>query len=296
MMSSELPDPKTVFVVHGRNMAARDALFQFLRAIGLRPLEWSQAVKLTGRGAPYIGEILDHAFAAAQAVVVLLTPDEITYLRREYSRDDADPDFAPAAQARPNVLFEAGMAFGRHPDRTILIEFGEVRPFSDIAGRHSIRLDESAATRKELAERLRTAECDVDLDGADWLTAGDLTPPPAPGAGLPLGRRVPAAGGSGVRIDATYIDRGKGSGRLQITNHSPFAIHDLSFEVPHEAGPSFHVFADDLPVAKLPSGKSVAFIASRSMGGGASHFEIKVTGKTPDGDPIAEEAFVSLTG
>lgn len=295
-MNSDLPDPKTVFVVHGRNMVARDALFQFLRAIGLRPLEWSQAVKLTGRGAPYIGEILDHAFAAAQAVVVLLTPDEITYLRREYSRDDADPDFAPAAQARPNVLFEAGMAFGRHPDRTILIEFGEVRPFSDIAGRHSIRLDESAETRKELAERLRTAECDVDLTGANWLTAGDLTPPPAPGAGLRLGRRVPTAAAGGVRIDATYLDRGKGSGRLQITNNSPFAIHDLSFEVPDEAGPSFHVVADDLPVAKLPPGKSVAFIASRSMGGGASHFEIKVTGKTPDGDSIIEEAFVSLTG
>ncbi len=40
---------------------------------------------LTGKGSPYIGEVLDHTFEAAQAVVVLLTPDEITYLRAEYA-------------------------------------------------------------------------------------------------------------------------------------------------------------------------------------------------------------------
>ncbi len=54
-------DFKTVFVVHGRNMAAREAMFTFLRSIGLKPLEWHQAVSLTGTGAPYIGQILDRA-------------------------------------------------------------------------------------------------------------------------------------------------------------------------------------------------------------------------------------------
>jgi hypothetical protein len=41
-------NPKCVFVVHGRNSALRDSMFAFLRAIGLQPLEWSQAVKATG--------------------------------------------------------------------------------------------------------------------------------------------------------------------------------------------------------------------------------------------------------
>ena len=55
-------DPRSVFVVHGRNSEARDALFSFLRAIGLTPIEWSQAVDLTGKASPYVGEILDTVF------------------------------------------------------------------------------------------------------------------------------------------------------------------------------------------------------------------------------------------
>lgn len=52
-----------VFVVHGRNSQARDAIFTLLRSIGLQPIEWSQAVKGTGKPAPYVGEILDTAFS-----------------------------------------------------------------------------------------------------------------------------------------------------------------------------------------------------------------------------------------
>jgi hypothetical protein len=271
-------------------------MFGFLRALGLQPIEWGQAVAMTGKGSPYIGEILDVAYDVAQAIVVLMTPDEITYLRREYASGDDDEETRPAAQARPNVLFEAGLALGRNPDRTILVELGRVRPFSDVAGRHALRLRGDAEGRKELAERLRTAGCAVDFSGSDWLTKYDLTPPPPPGGGLPLGKRVLSPQpGNAVRIDATYLNRGQGNGRLQLTNYSGFAIHNLRFEIPDEAGPSFHVHAD-LPIAKLPSGKTVGFITSRSMGPGADHFEIKITGRTPDGEPIETVAFISLVG
>ena len=107
------------------------------------------------------------ALNEAQAVVVLMTPDEITYLRREYSNGDQDPDAQPAAQARPNVLFEAGMALGRNPDRTVLVELGNLRPFSDIAGRHVLRMRNDSQSRQELARRLTTAGCRVDLTGSD---------------------------------------------------------------------------------------------------------------------------------
>jgi predicted nucleotide-binding protein len=164
-------------------------MFAFLRAVGLDPIEWSEAVHLTGKGAPYIGEVLDAAFDRAQAVVVLFTPDEIAYLRGDYASGENDPDMNPAAQSRPNVLFEAGVATGRDSDRTILVQLGDVRPFSDVAGKHAIRLDDSPTKRKELAQRLQTAGCLVKLTGDDWLRPGRAWWPPP----LPWGRKAKPA-------------------------------------------------------------------------------------------------------
>lgn len=145
------PDLRKVFVVHGRNDQLRRAMFEFLRAIGLNPIEWSVAVWMTGTGTPYIGDVLDVAFTQAKAVVVLLTPDEVAYLQAAYGSHPDDPDTQPAPQARPNVLFEAGMALGRHPRCTVLVEVGEMRAFSDIAGRachsHDERHSETSGTR-----------------------------------------------------------------------------------------------------------------------------------------------------
>lgn len=168
-------DSRNVFVVHGRNLEARNSLFRFLRSIGLRPLEWSQAIQMTGKASPFIGEILDVAFSNAQAVVVLMTPDDVAQLQEQF-RSPHDPPYEaqPTGQARPNVLFEAGMAMGRNPDRTIIVELGTLRPFSDIAGRHTIRLGNDSAARQELAQRLETAGCAIDLSGRDWHTEGDF--------------------------------------------------------------------------------------------------------------------------
>ena len=184
-VNGDLDRARKVFVVHGRNGAARSAMFAFLRAIGLAPIEWSEAVRMTGEGSPYIGQVLDTALDAAQAIVVLLTPDEVAYLRTEYAGGEDDPETQPQPQARPNVLFEAGMAMGRDAKRTVLVEMGKLRPFSDVAGRHAVRIDGSASRRKELAQRLESAGCAVSLAGEDWLTAGDFTAPPPPGGGLP---------------------------------------------------------------------------------------------------------------
>lgn len=166
---------REVFVVHGRNEQARKAMFEFLRAIGLHPLEWSEAVRATGQPSPYIGEILNAAFSRAHTVVVLLTPDDEAQLREPLRAPNDPPhEVELSGQARPNVLFEAGMAMGRDEDRTVLVELGEMRPFSDIAGRHVIRLDNSSQRRQELAQRLQAAGCPVKLDGTDWHTAGDF--------------------------------------------------------------------------------------------------------------------------
>jgi predicted nucleotide-binding protein len=166
---------RNVFVVHGRNGAARHAIFEFLRAIGLTPLEWSQIVAATGKTNPYIGEVLEKGFSMAQAVVVLLTPDDEARLNENFRKtDDAAYEAELMGQARPNVLFEAGMAMGLHPNRTILVEMGNLRPFTDVGGRHVVRLNNSSPSRQDLANRLKIAGSPIDLGGTDWHTVGSL--------------------------------------------------------------------------------------------------------------------------
>ena len=162
-------------------------MFSFLRAIGVKPIEWNSALAISKQAAPYIGEILEAAFANARAVVVLLTPDDLAQLRPDLIAPSDKPyERTLTGQARPNVLFEAGMAFATHPDQTVLVQMGSIREFSDVAGRHVVHMSEEYVKRQELATKLKNAGCDVDTTGSDWVNAGDFTDPlarsPAGGA------------------------------------------------------------------------------------------------------------------
>lgn len=170
-------DPRVVFVVHGRNGPIMDSMFAFLTAINLKPLEWSEARELTEDPNPYIGHVLEKAFATAQAFIVVMTPDDEAQLKEIFHKDE-DPDYERVltGQARPNVLFEAGMAMGQDPKRTVLVEVGKLRPFSDIVGRHTVKLDNTVAKRQELAQRLKTAGCAVNMTGTQWHKAGNFKP------------------------------------------------------------------------------------------------------------------------
>ena len=165
----------SVFVVHGRNIKLRKAMFSLLRSINLNPVEWTQAIKLTGKASPYVSEILDAAFREAVAVVVLLSPDDEAKLKSEFLKS-SDPVYEKqlTGQARPNVLFEAGMAFGHNPDSTVLVQVGDVRPFSDVGGRHVLHLSNSTESRQEFITKLANAGCNVDASGTDWHTDGDF--------------------------------------------------------------------------------------------------------------------------
>lgn len=175
---NETVDPKKVFVVHGRNENARSALFDFLRSLSLAPIEWGEAVKMTGVGSPYPQEVLDKAFSVAQAIIVLITGDDIARLRLEYiKQDDKDYEKILTLQARPNVIFEAGLAFGRCPERTIIVELEReiTRSFSDVYGRLSVRLSNRNESRYDLISRLKTAGCEININGkSDWIKTGDF--------------------------------------------------------------------------------------------------------------------------
>ncbi len=169
----QLLDQKSVFLVHGRDVVTTENFSIFLRALNIRPIEWSQAESYTGIASPYIGDTIDAGMARAQAVIVLLTGDDEARLLHGFQKP-SDPEFERKLipQARPNVIFEAGYALAKYPARAVIIQIGEVRPFSDIAGRFLIRFDGSATSRKHVVSRLETAGVEVDATGTDWLTAG----------------------------------------------------------------------------------------------------------------------------
>lgn len=297
-------DGRSVFVVHGRNEALRKAMFEFLRSINLAPMEWTTAVELTGVGSPYIGHVLDAAFAHATAVVVLMTPDEVAYLQPRYGHGDGDLETLPAPQARPNVLFEAGMALGRDAKRTVLVEVGEVRHFSDVAGRHAIRLSNTPGSRQALATRLKTAGCDVDLTGTDWHTTGDFTAPPPPGDGLVLGRRLPSAAPARkpIDFDLKYFDKGGNRiDKLQVINRGTETAYDVALTVPENAALDMRANNNSV-IAKIPGGgRSVTIDVlsyRRFLGNGGKDdtFDVTLTARTDGGEQHTQDVFLDLNG
>jgi predicted nucleotide-binding protein len=225
---------RNVFVVFGRNTDARLAMFEFLRSIGLNPIEWNRARALTGEATPYIGTILDAAFRVAQAVVVLFTPDEIVSLRPEYADSMSDPDLNPASQARPNVLFEAGMAMGRDASRTILVELGRTRGLSDLTGRYVVRMGNAPNQRQELAERLRTAGCNVDLTGSDWYQSGRFKIPQDPDFSATSGQRT--LGASDINDSGDWTRSGKFLLRINEPKSAGFGLFTVLGEAKNEGG------------------------------------------------------------
>jgi predicted nucleotide-binding protein len=166
------PDPdrtRNVFVVHGRDEQVRREMFDFLRRLGLQPLEWEALVKATDDTAPYLGEVVAGAPAQAQAALVLLTPDDLVRLHEDLVAD-SDPRYESrlTGQPRPNVLIELGMALTAYPRRTIIVEIGALRPIADTAGRNVIRFDGSEIALGKIVDRLKLAGCRVEDTGSDW--------------------------------------------------------------------------------------------------------------------------------
>lgn len=167
---------RRVMVVHGRNEAARNAMFTFLRSLGLSPIEWEQAVGMTGRGTPYNLEAVKAAMSDARAVVVVLTAEDEATLLPSLESPAERVESSVRGQPRPNVLIEAGLAIGLSEQTTILVEIGPLRRASDFAGLNVVRLSNAHKGRHALRQRLTVAGCVVE-DAGDYLspsTGGDF--------------------------------------------------------------------------------------------------------------------------
>lgn len=169
LQRTEAEITRRVFVIHGRDSAVCDGMFRFLRALGLLPLEWEDVVALTGSAAPTINEAVLNGARMAQAVVVLLTPEDVVSLHPSlHDHDEEEAETKPTLQPRPNVLIEMGVALALHPRSTVIVRAGRIKRFADTDGLNYIKLSPSEKPLRKIATRLRNAGCPVNMDGSEW--------------------------------------------------------------------------------------------------------------------------------
>jgi predicted nucleotide-binding protein len=169
----------TIFVVHGRDAKLRDSIYQLLGALGLKPQEWGHAIRAArGKGGnPYVNDAVNKVMEQAQAIVILLSPDDEVRLKPQFvAKHERTTEGKARGQARPNVIFETGIAIGAHHKKTVIVQVGDVKSFTDIGGMHILHLTGSDKSRHDFANRLEDLGCKIDRDGDHWLRAGDFAP------------------------------------------------------------------------------------------------------------------------
>lgn len=303
------PDPRKVFVIHGRDEEARRAVCDFLRDLDLHPLPWEELVAATGSASPYTGEVIARAFNEAQAVVVILTPDDEARLHPDlHGEHEEDYERQYSGQARPNVLFEAGMALMAQPDRTLLIEIGRLRPVSDLSGRNTVRLGASAAPLLAIKQRLTAAGCAVQDTNAAWMEIGRFTKlaartrQPVTASternDLPRGKRLAAAAKPAEPIlAARLLDRGQHDYLLEVSNRGGVTLRNVTWELPVDA--SNWDFANQVlpsyPYDELPPREYVRVPALVTFGGPVV-VDVTLSGDTPGGSKYQTRARLSVYG
>ncbi|WP_181800790.1 MULTISPECIES: TIR domain-containing protein [Microbacterium] len=163
-----------VFVVRGRDAEAYRALSSLLTALDLRVISWDDATTRAGGGTPHTLEIVRAGIDLADAVIVLMTPDDLAYVKADFYdpvRDDPR-EARETGQARQNVIFEAGWAMALGQEKVILVRVGDVRPLSDIDGLNYVWLTNDVDSRRQLITRLRNCDVEVHDNHDRWREAG----------------------------------------------------------------------------------------------------------------------------
>ncbi len=151
MLSLGADKPK-VFVVYGHNRDTLSKLELTLRQIGAEPLIFNQ---LPTSGSQTIIEILEENIPKADAIVVLLTPDD------EGRKRNSDAKLEP--RARQNTLIEAGYAVISQRKKSILISLGGVKIPTDFDGIYKVEdLQWSDTVAFHVAKRLQNMGLKVD--------------------------------------------------------------------------------------------------------------------------------------
>jgi len=141
-----------VFLVHGHDEAALQAVARFLTTLELTPIILHEQAS---RGRTIV-EKLEHHGDVGYAVI-LLTPDDV---------GGTSPDKLQS-RARQNVVLELGYFFGRlGRDRVCALYKGELELPSNVLGVIYIPFDSGGGWRLRLAKELKAAGFPVDMNKA----------------------------------------------------------------------------------------------------------------------------------
>ena len=137
---------KKVFVVHGHDDLAKTSLEAFLREIGLEPVILHRQAD---EGLTIIEKFEKNSDVGYAFIV--LTPDEIAYLKDEDSKPDEERK--KEFRARPNVIFEFGYFVGKLGRKQVCCLYtGNVSLPSDVAGmiykKYDKRIEEIETRRR----------------------------------------------------------------------------------------------------------------------------------------------------
>ncbi len=141
-----------VFIIHGRDEAARETVARFVEKLGLEPVILHEQ---TSKGRTIIEKFEDHADVGF--AIVLLTPDDVGGPR------DGKPE--PKSRARQNVIFELGFFLGKlGRQRVSALVKGDVETPSDYDGVVYIDLDDAGGWKMKVVRELKAAGFHVDAN------------------------------------------------------------------------------------------------------------------------------------
>lgn len=154
---SNAHESRKVFLVHGRDDAAKNEVALFLRAIGLEPI----ILHLRPNGGRHLLTKFREELEGAGFAVILMMPEDEGGLA-------GTVDLRP--RARQNVVFELGFFIGKlGPANVAALLKGDVEKPSDFDGIAYIPFDLSGRWKMDLARELHHAK--VPFDPAKALTA-----------------------------------------------------------------------------------------------------------------------------
>lgn len=158
----------TVFIIYGRNAHVVTELTKYLQALQLKVVQFNELSSDAGPNAP-VFEIVKQGVARSGAVIALFTPDEWSVLEPSLRSPSDKQHEVQRYQPRPNVLYEAGLAFALNPDATVLVSLGNVDVPSDLHGIHVVRLNDGVDARKLLRDKLVACGLTVEMSGVQYL-------------------------------------------------------------------------------------------------------------------------------